>query len=102
MSCDVTCSIDGWHGDTCYTYYVGDNPLQSMSTELAMFLCIGQQSREIGISVLSPHGQTYDSGVIIEKYIQSMDRVRNIKKQPNSVWVLKDYTGHGKTLFFLL
>lgn len=108
ISCDVTCSVDGWHGDTCYAYYVSDDPIATMTKEQAMFLYVTQKARDIAIEFCKPGNQVTEIGGIIENYlietIQS-SHIANVEKsstEPQIYSILREYTGHGMCvmLFF--
>jgi len=99
VKCDVTCSIDGWHGDTCYTFYVGD--IDSMSKEIAMFLHVSQTARDIGIEMCKPTGDSHKIANAIFNHLNActvateIEGVKKNPENPQTYKVLIQYTGHG-------
>ena len=104
IACDVTCSVDGWHGDTCYTYFVGD--IQQMSKETAMFLYVSQKARDVAIEYCKPGSDLNQIGNTIERYLISMikshdiDGIAKTSNEAQIYSVLREYTGHGMCVMF--
>mmetsp|Transcript_106992 Transcript_106992/g.130508 ORF Transcript_106992/g.130508 Transcript_106992/m.130508 type:complete len:343 (+) Transcript_106992:24-1052(+) len=100
IKCDVTCSLNGFHGDTCYTYFVNNNNyMDTMSYEMAQFLYISQKSRDIGIENSLNGKNVTDIGFNIENYIKQVNEYNSNSSNEslNNIQykILSEYTGHG-------
>ena len=79
INVDVTSIIDGWHGDTSKTFYVGTPKVRAKKvTEIA------RKALELGISVVKPGATLGDIGHIIQQYVES-----------EKCSVVREYCGHG-------
>ena len=79
INVDVTSIIDGWHGDTSKTFYVGKPKVRAQKvTEVA------RKALELGISVVKPGATLGDIGHIIQQYVES-----------EKCSVVREYCGHG-------
>jgi len=79
INVDVTSIMDGWHGDTSKTFYVGESKIRSKKvTEVA------RKALELGISVVKPGATLGDIGHIIQQYVEG-----------EKCSVVREYCGHG-------
>ncbi len=79
INVDVTSIIDGWHGDTSKTFYVGKPTVKGKKvTE------ISRKALEIGISAVRPGATLGDIGHAIQGYVES-----------EKCSVVREYCGHG-------
>lgn len=97
VSLDVTCLIDGFYGDTCYTYYVGD--YNKMDYKLALFLYASKQCRDEAIKICRPLQDVNMIGLTIENYLlqfnQKMIEIFGNDGYNDKYEVLREFTGHG-------
>ncbi|HCS13868.1 MAG: type I methionyl aminopeptidase [Zetaproteobacteria bacterium CG06_land_8_20_14_3_00_59_53] len=79
VNVDVTSIIDGWHGDTSKTFYVGEPSIKARKvTEVA------RKALEIGIAMVRPGITLGDIGHAIQLYVES-----------EKCSVVREYCGHG-------
>jgi len=79
INVDVTSIIDGWHGDTSKTFYVGKPTVKGEKvTE------VSRKSLEIGIDAARPGATLGDIGYAIQSYVES-----------EKCSVVREYCGHG-------
>ncbi|MDX8397727.1 MAG: type I methionyl aminopeptidase [Mariprofundaceae bacterium] len=79
INVDVTSIIDGWHGDTSKTFYVGTPKVRTKKvTEIA------RHALDLGISVVKPGATLGDIGHIIQQYVEG-----------EKCSVVREYCGHG-------
>jgi methionyl aminopeptidase len=79
INVDVTSIINGWHGDTSKTFYVGTPKVRAKKvTEIA------RKALELGISVVKPDATLGDIGHIIQQYVEG-----------EKCSVVREYCGHG-------
>lgn len=79
INIDVTVIVDGWHGDTSRTYWVGEVPLRARRlTEIAY------DAMMKGIAQVRPGATTGDIGHAIQSYAESF-----------GFSVVREYCGHG-------
>lgn len=78
LSVDVTLILDGWHGDSCHTFPVGN-----ISKAAQNLINTAKIARKIGIEAVKPGGFVGDIGHAIKKYIGP------------SYGIVEDYCGHG-------
>lgn len=79
VNVDVTSIIDGWHGDTSRTFYVGEPSIKARKiTEVA------RKALEIGIDMVRPGATLGDIGYAIQMYVES-----------ERCSVVREYCGHG-------
>lgn len=79
VNIDVTTIVDGWHGDTSRTYWVGEPPVKAKRlTELTY------EAMMRGIEVVKPGATTGDIGHAIQSFIE-----------PHGYSIVREYCGHG-------
>ncbi|MDX8391686.1 MAG: type I methionyl aminopeptidase [Mariprofundaceae bacterium] len=79
VNVDVTSIIDGWHGDTSKTFYVGEAGVRARKvTETA------RNALDIGIGMVRPGATLGDIGHAIQTYVES-----------ERCSVVREYCGHG-------
>jgi len=79
INVDVTSIINGWHGDTSKTFYVGEPGIKAKKvTEIA------RKSLEIGIAAAHPGATLGDVGHAIQSFVES-----------EKCSVVREYCGHG-------
>jgi len=79
INVDVTTIIDGWHGDTSKTFYVGKPKVRTQKlTEVA------REALQIGIDVVKPGATLGDIGYAIQSFVEK-----------NRFSVVREYCGHG-------
>ncbi|MDX8383079.1 MAG: type I methionyl aminopeptidase [Ghiorsea sp.] len=79
INVDVTTIIDGWHGDTSKTFYVGKPKVRAQKvTEVA------REALQIGIDVVKPGATLGDIGYAIQSFVEA-----------NRFGVVREYCGHG-------
>lgn len=79
VNIDVTSYLDGYHGDTSRTVYVGEPGKEArLVTETA------RKCLQLGIDAVKPHGRLIEVGRSISKYAGAL-----------GLGVVRDYTGHG-------
>lgn len=80
INIDVTCQLEGYHGDTSATFAVG-----SISSEAQRLMDCAKQSLQAGIDVCGqPKARLSDIGAVIEDIADEEDFT-----------VVRDYCGHG-------
>ncbi len=79
VNIDVTVIVDGWHGDTSRTYWVGD-----ISTKARRLTEVTYAAMMKGIDVVKPGATTGDIGHAIQTYAESF-----------GYSVVREYCGHG-------
>ena len=79
INVDVTTIVDGWHGDTSKTFYVGEPKVRAQKvTEVA------REALQIGIDAVKPGSTLGDIGHAIQTFVES-----------NRFSVVREYCGHG-------
>ncbi|MDX8405307.1 MAG: type I methionyl aminopeptidase [Mariprofundus sp.] len=79
INVDVTTIINGWHGDTSKTFYVGEPKVRAKKvTEVA------RKALELGIAVVRPGATLGDIGHAIQSYVEG-----------EKCSVVREYCGHG-------
>jgi len=79
VNVDVTSIIDGWHGDTSKTFFVGKPGIKARKvTEVA------RKALDIGIAMVQPGATLGDIGHAIQVYVES-----------ERCSVVREYCGHG-------
>jgi len=79
INVDVTSIINGWHGDTSKTFYVGKPTVKARKvTE------VSRESLKIGIGVARPGATLGDIGDAIQSYVES-----------EKCSIVREYCGHG-------
>ncbi len=79
INIDVTSIIDGWHGDTSKTFYVGKPTVKGKKvTE------VSRKALEIAIASARPGATLGDIGHVIQSYVES-----------EKCSVVREYCGHG-------
>jgi methionyl aminopeptidase len=84
INVDVTVIVDGWHGDTSRTYFVGDVP-----TKARRLTQITYEAMMLGIEQVKPGAYTGDIGHAIQTYAEAQ-----------GFSVVREYCGHGLGLVF--
>lgn len=79
INIDITCKLDGFHGDTSATFYVG-----TPSAEARHLVEVTRRCLEIGIAQVRPGGRIGEIGRAIEAYAVSQ-----------GCSVVRDFVGHG-------
>lgn len=79
INVDVTTIVDGFHGDTSKTFFVGD-----VSDRVKSIVECAKVSMEKGIEAITPHGTTGDIGFAINKFVTR-----------NGYYVVREIGGHG-------
>ncbi len=79
VNVDVTVIVDGWHGDTSRTYWVGEVP-----TKAKRLTQVTYDAMMRGIEVVRPGATTGDIGHAIQTYAESF-----------GYSVVREYCGHG-------
>lgn len=78
ISIDVTLIFDGWHGDTCHTFCVGE-----ISSETHKLVEITREARRLGIEAAVPGNFIGDIGFAIRNLVN------------RKFGIVRDYCGHG-------
>ena len=79
VNIDVTCILDGFHGDTSSMFFVGD------VSDKAKDICdVALKARDRGIEELAPGKTTGDVGFVTNKLVTK-----------RGYWVVKEIGGHG-------
>ncbi len=79
INVDVTCLLNGFHGDTSRTFLIGD-----ASENAKKLVEVARQAMEKGIEAITPNGFTGDIGFAIDKYVTR-----------NGYTSVKEIGGHG-------
>ncbi len=79
VNIDVTVIVDGWHGDTSRTYFVGDVPVRAKRLTQVTY-----DAMMLGIEQVKPGARTGDIGHAIQKYAEAQ-----------GYSVVREYCGHG-------
>jgi len=79
VNIDVTVIVDGWHGDTSRTYWVGDVAVRAKRLTEVTYAAMMR-----GIEVVRPGMKTGDIGHAIQTYAESF-----------GYSVVREYCGHG-------
>ncbi len=79
INVDVTVILDGWHGDTSATFYVGP-----CSQKAHHVVEVARRCLELGIAVVRPGARIGDIGAVIQDHAEGQD-----------CSVVRQYVGHG-------
>lgn len=79
VNVDVTTILNGFHGDTSRTFYVGE-----VSDEARHVTEVARESLELGIAVVRPGARIREIGAVIEDFAHA-----------KNCSVVRDYCGHG-------
>ena len=79
INIDVTCLLDGYHGDTSRTVYVG-----TPSEDAKLVTETARECLELGIAAVKPNGRLIDVGHAIFNHATG-----------KGLGVVREYTGHG-------
>jgi len=79
INVDVTTIINGWHGDTSKTFYVGEPKIKAQKV-----VEVARKALDIGIAVVRPGATLGDIGHAIQSYVEG-----------ENCSVVKEYCGHG-------
>ena len=80
INIDVTPKLDGWHGDTSETFYVG----AKISAEARLVTEVSRQSLALGIAQVKPGGHIGDIGAAIQAFAEAQ-----------GCSVVREFCGHG-------
>lgn len=85
ISIDVTSIVDGWHGDSCRTYFVGDSFIKNPKTIKAKRLTkVTYNAMMLAISAVKPGERLSIIGQTIQEYVQQY-----------GFGIVQDFCGHG-------
>jgi methionyl aminopeptidase len=84
VNIDVTCILDGFHGDTSRTFLVGEVSPQAKRLVETTWECLHR-----GIRAAKPGGRVRDIGAAIQDYAEQL-----------GYGVVREYVGHGIGRFF--
>jgi methionyl aminopeptidase len=76
---DIGAKLDGWFGDSCVTYPVGE-----IAPEAARLLEVAEECMWRGIRAARPNGRLGDVGAAIQSYAEA-----------NGYSVVREWSGHG-------
>ncbi len=79
INVDVTSIIDGWHGDTSKTFFVGTPKVRTRK-----IVEVARRALEIGIAQVRPGARLGDIGHAIQQYVEG-----------EKCSVVREYCGHG-------
>jgi len=79
VNVDVTSIIDGWHGDTSKTFFVGEPKVRARKV-----VDVARKALEIGIEAVRPGATLGDIGHAIQSYVEG-----------EKCSVVREYCGHG-------
>ncbi len=84
---DVTPIVDGWYGDTCKTFLVGDSfneVLNQKSNQIKKFVSVAYEAMMAGISEVKPGKPFRNIGLAIQEIAER-----------SGFSVVRDFCGHG-------
>lgn len=84
VNIDVTPTINGWHGDSSRTFWVGDVPIKAKRLTQVAY-----ESMMLGIEQVKPGNHFGDIGYAIQTYAEK-----------HGFSVVRDYCGHGTGQIF--
>lgn len=84
INIDVTPIVDGYHGDTSRTFFVG-----TPSNEAKKLVEVTEECLRRGIAAVKPGGKIGDIGAAIQEYAEA-----------NGFSVVRDFVGHGVSHIF--
>lgn len=84
VNVDVTCYLDGFHGDSSRMYLVGGE--EACSTEAVQLVKDTRSALYAGIAEVGPAKRIGDIGAAIQSFIQSTGK---------NYGIVREYTGHG-------
>ncbi|MDH6061839.1 type I methionyl aminopeptidase [Chrysosporum bergii ANA360D] len=84
INIDVTLIVDGYHGDTSKTFFVGDP-----SPEARRLVEVTEECRRLGIAEVKPGAKIGDIGAAIQEYAEAQ-----------GFSVVRDFVGHGISNIF--
>ncbi len=79
INVDVTTIIDGWHGDTSKTFFVGKPKVRAQK-----LVEVAREALQLGIDVVKPGATLGDIGHVIQTFVEK-----------NRFTVVREYCGHG-------
>ncbi|MDQ7005053.1 MAG: type I methionyl aminopeptidase [Ghiorsea sp.] len=79
INVDVTTIIDGWHGDTSKTFFVGKPKIRTQR-----LVDVAREALQLGIDVVKPGATLGDIGHVIQTFVEK-----------NKFSVVREYCGHG-------
>jgi methionyl aminopeptidase len=84
INIDVTPTVDGYHGDTSRTFFVGEpSPIARKLVEVT------EECLRLGIAAVKPGGRVGDIGAAIQEYAEAQ-----------GFSVVRDFVGHGVSRVF--
>ncbi|MBL0725404.1 MAG: type I methionyl aminopeptidase [Alphaproteobacteria bacterium] len=86
INIDITVIVDGWHGDTSKTFFVGNLPkkISPKVRKIIKLVDVAKEAMFKGIEVVKPKAKLSDIGKAIESYVL-----------PFNFSIVQDYCGHG-------
>ena len=84
INVDVTPILDGYHGDTSRTFFVG-----TPSPKAKKLVEVTEECLRLGIAAVKPGGKIGDIGAAIQEYAE-----------PHGFSVVRDFVGHGISNIF--
>ena len=79
INVDVTSIVNGWHGDTSKTFYVGTPKVKARKV-----VEVARRALEVGIAAVRPGARLGDIGHAIQQYVER-----------EKCSIVRDYCGHG-------
>ncbi len=79
INVDVTTIIDGWHGDTSKTFFVGKPKVRAQK-----LVEVAREALQLGIDVVKPGATLGDIGHVIQTFVEK-----------HRFSVVREYCGHG-------
>jgi methionyl aminopeptidase len=85
VNVDVTPKVDGWHGDTSETFYLGSK----ISAEARLVTETSREALKLGIAAVRPGGVVGDIGAAIQEFAEG-----------RGCSVVREFCGHGINRIF--
>jgi methionyl aminopeptidase len=85
VNVDVTPKLDGWHGDTSETFYVGTKH----SKEAKLVVETAREALKLGVAAVRPGGTIGDIGAAIQEFAEA-----------RGCSVVREFCGHGINTIF--
>lgn len=79
INVDVTTIVDGWHGDTSKTFFVGKPKVRAQK-----LVEVAREALQLGIDAVKPGATLGDIGYAIQSFVEA-----------NRFSVVREYCGHG-------
>ncbi len=84
VNIDVTTIVDGWHGDTSRTFWVGEPSIKAKRLTEVTYEALMR-----GIEIVKPGATTGDIGHVIQSFVE-----------PHGYSIVREYCGHGLGTIF--